>query len=435
MKAKFAVRHHMAGSGPGPRRDPLDGMGPSAILPGYQMEARKRSFADAIFFLLGVAVLVSGCKGYTNRLVLDPAPAVARLRAGGALQAEVDCLARPLVANREVFNLAVGVLTPDGAVHNFSYGRAPLPAPDTIFEIGSLTKVFVAGLVAMLVEEGRLRYEDSVRDLLPPAVKVSADVGRLTVHQLVTHTSGMPRQPNNLAQMRYFVDFVFAGRNPYAYLNRRSLFSYLRHSRLKPTPEPRYAYSNLGYGLLGELIEIKTGRPLPELVEEKICGPLQLHNTGYSLTGPQRARLAAGHVGDQPKFLRRNRPLRDWNQSGAMEGSGGLYSTVNDLMLFAQSNLGLPGQPLAARLAAMQAVQIQTPTEDVTAGWVVNHYADWDTSIHYMNGVFAGYSAYLGMDLRKRVAVVVLTSNFNWTDKLGHNLVLRLAAATAVSER
>ena len=361
--------------------------------------------------------------------MLDPAPAVARLRAGGDLKAEVDCLARPLVTNREVFNLAVGVLTSDGVIHNYSYGRAPLPAPDTIFEIGSLTKVFVASLVALLVEEGQLRYEDTVRDLLPPTVKVSADVGRLTVFQLVTHTSGLPRQPNNLTQMRYFMDFVFAGRNPYSYITRRYLFRYLRYQRLEPTSEPIYSYSNLGYGLLGQLIEIKTGRSIPELVEEKICRPLNLRDTRFTLSGVQRKRLATGHVGDQPKFLRRNRPLRAWNQGEVMWASGGMYSTVNDLMTFARSNLGLLGGPLDARLAATHPVQIKTPTEDVTVGWVVNQYAAWDTSIHYMSGIFAGYSAYLGMDVRKRVAVVVLTSNFNWTDKIGHNLVLRLAAA------
>ncbi len=399
------------------------------MLPRDQMKTWKLPSVPAVISLLGVAVLANGCTGYTNRQMLNPAPAVARLRAGGDLKAEVDCLAQPLVTRREVFNLAVGVLTPDGVVHNYSYGRAPLPAPDTIFEIGSLTKVFVASLAALLVEEGQLRYDDTVRDILPPDVKVSADVGRLTVYQLVTHTSGLPRQPNNLTQMRYFMDFVFAGRNPYGYISRRYLFGYLRDCRLEQAPEPAYFYSSLGYGLLGQLIEIKTGRSIPELVEEKICRPLNLRDTCFALTASQRERLAIGHVGDQPKFIRRNRPMRDWSQGEVMWASGGMYSTVNDLMTFARSNLGLLGQPLDARLAATHPVQIKTPREDVTIGWVVNHYPDWDTSIHYMNGVFAGYSAYLGMDLRKRVAVVVLTSNFNWTDKIGHNLVLRLAAA------
>lgn len=394
------------------------------------MKTRNLPITATSVLLLGLAVLTDGCTGYTNRLVLDPAPAVARLRAGGKIQAEVDCLAQPLVTNREVFNLAVGVLTPDGAVHHFSYGREPLPGPDTIFQIGSVTKVFVATLVALLVQDGQLRYEETVRDILPPDVKVSDSVGRLTIRQLVTHTSGLPRQPNNRKQMRYFWKFVFAGRNPYEFINRRYLFSYLRHYHLKPTPEPVYSYSSLGFGLLGQLIEMKTGRLLPDLVEGKICRPLNLHDTHFVLTEAERKRLATGHVGDQPKFLPRNRPIAGWDQGEVMRASGGMYSTVNDLMTFAKSNLGLLGQPLDARLAVTHEAQIKTLREDVTIGWVVNHFAAGDTTIHYMNGVLAGYSTYLGMDVRKRVAVVVLTSNFNWTDKIGHNLVLRLGAAT-----
>ncbi len=394
------------------------------------METRKPFSRPAVVLLLGLTALLNGCKGYTNRLVLDPAPAVARLRAGGGLQAEVDCLAQPLVTNREVFNLAVGVLTPDGVIHNFSYGRAPLPGPDTIFQIGSVTKVFVASLVALLVEDGQLRYEDTVRDILPPSLKVSASVGRLTVRQLVTHTSGLPRQPNNRKQMHYFWKFVFAGRNPYEFITRRYLFDYLRHHRLKPTPEPVYSYSSLGFGLLGQLVEIKTGRSLPDLMEETICRPLNLHDTHFALTDSERTRLATGHVGDQPKFLPRHRPIAGWDQGEVMRASGGMYSTVHDLMIFAKSNLGLLGHPLDARLAVTHPAQIKTPREDVTIGWVVNHFSRQGTTIHYMNGVLAGYSAYIGMDVRKRVAVVVLTSNFNWTDKIGHNLVLRLGAAT-----
>ena len=155
-----------------------------------------------------------------------------------------------------------------------------------------MTKVFVASLVALLVQDGQLRYEDTVRDLLPPDVKVSDSVGRLTIRQLVTHTPGLPRQPNNREQMHYFWKFVFAGRNPYEFINRRYLFSYLRHYRVKPTPEPVYSYSSLGFGLLGQLIEMKTGRPLPDLVEEKICRPLNLHDTHFVLTDAEQNRLA-----------------------------------------------------------------------------------------------------------------------------------------------
>ena len=101
------------------------------MLPRNQMKTWCPSSRSTIVFWLGVLLLSGGCKGYTNRLVLDPAPAVARLRAGGKLQAEVDCLAQPLVTNREVFNLAVGVLTPDARciISVTAASRCPVPTP------------------------------------------------------------------------------------------------------------------------------------------------------------------------------------------------------------------------------------------------------------------------------------------------------------------
>ena len=385
---------------------------------------------SAIALLSVLAVVGTSCKGYTSRQITNPADAVARLRAGGELKDEVDRLAEPLIASHEIHDLAVGVLTPDGAVHYYGYGGTPPPGADTIFEIGSVTKAFVASVLAILVEEGALHYEDTVRDILPPAVKVNDLVGQLTLYELATHTAGIPRQPNSLTQMRYFMDFEFAGKNPYAFITKPYLYSFLHICRVEAKADRSYDYSNLGYGVLAHLMELKTGRSLPELVEEKICGPLNMHDTGFTLNDEQRQRKAPGHVGDAPKFLRRNRPIRDWDMGEIMRASGGMHSTLHDLMIFARSNLGMTGQPLDARLALTQRAVIQTPEEDISTGWMINQFPAWGTRLTFINGILSGYSAYLGMDTDKKVAVVVLITNFNWVEKVGHNLLLRLAAAT-----
>src|SRR3954463_9888717 len=122
------------------------------------MLAEKLSCLFATTLLSTFAILGVSCKGYTSRQITDPAPAITRLRAGGELKSEVDRLAEPLIASHEVHDIAVGVLTSDGALHSFNYGGAPLPGPNTIFEIGSVTKAFVAGVLAILVEEGQLHY-------------------------------------------------------------------------------------------------------------------------------------------------------------------------------------------------------------------------------------------------------------------------------------
>lgn len=382
-------------------------------------------------FCCGFLFLFSGCTTYDSTRMVDRSAAGKRT-GEFSLQAEVDELAEPLITSGESHSLAIGVLTADGTVHHFSYGptNTVMPAAETIFEIGSVTKPFVANLLAILVQEGQLRYEDTVREILPADVKVSESLSDVTLYELVTHTAGLPLHPQPVAKWAYFLDFAFTGRNPYRYITRPYLYRYLRTCKVPPKMERQYDYSNFGYGLLGHLIEVKTGRPLPDLMTEKIFQPLHMRDTTFTLTPEQRGRLACGHAGDEPTFLRRHRPVADWDMGEIMRASGGLYSSTSDLLRFAGANLGMSGQALDAQLAATHAVQFDTPLQGITLAWAIERTAGGRASTISRIGVVAGYCAYLGMDTEKRVAVTVLGNNFNWTDKIGHKLLLRLGAET-----
>ena len=386
---------------------------------------------------VGLLFLVAGCRTFSKRDVSDPAPAVARLQAGGSVGAEVDRLARPLIESGEIYGVAVGVLTPDGRTRAFGYGRtgtpggAPQPDGDTIFQIGSVSKLFLTALLAVLVDEGVLHYQDTVRSILPPEVPVSEGAGKVTLYELVTNTGGLPRQPFCRRQLRDLISFLFTGRNLYAYLDKPYLYHYLRKNHIKPKEGRPYVYSNFGYGLLAHLIEVKTGRTIQALLEEKICGPLHLRDTTFVLNEEQKKRLAMGHAGGQPRFMRRGHPIEPWDMGEIMRSTGCLYSTVNDLMIFAQANLGLLHQPLEPVLASTQVAQLRRPAEDVAFGWLINYLGDDRLKITYKEGVIAGYSGYVGMNDESHIAVVVLTDTFIWDEKVGHNLVLRLARGLA----
>jgi CubicO group peptidase (beta-lactamase class C family) len=383
--------------------------------------------------LLPSLAFLAGCGTLSSRVVSDPAPAVARLRAGGGVQAEVDRLAQPLVQTGELFGLSVGVITPDGRACCYGYGRTDLPSGDqapasnTIFQIGSVSKLFIAALLEVLVEEGALRYDDTVRDLLPPEVPVKEELGQVTLYELAINTGGLPRQPLSLSQLRDLISFLFTGHNIYAYINKPFLYSYLGRAHIQPKERRGYRYSNVGYGLLAHLIEIKTGRSFPDLLEEKICRPLNMRDTTFVLNAEQKKRLAMGHAGGQPRFVRRGHPMEPWDMGEIMLPSGCLYSTASDLMVFARASLGLLHHPLEPALAAMQRIQLRRPEEDVALGWLVSYIGDDRFKILYKHGVVSGYYGYIGLNAETRTAVVVLCNTFSWDDKIGHNLVLRLS--------
>jgi CubicO group peptidase (beta-lactamase class C family) len=382
---------------------------------------------------LSLLLTGAGCKTFSARVISDPAPAVARLQAGGKIGEEVDALARPLVESGEIYGIAVGVLTPNGRTHSFGYGRAGLadqaapPGGDTIFQIGSLSKLFLTALLAKLVEEGALHYEDTIRSILPPEVPLNEEVGKVTLYELATNRGGLPRQAFCLSQLRDFTAFLLAGRNLYAYFDKEFLYGYLHHKHVKPKEARDYVYSNIGFGVLSHLIEVKTGRPYHELLEEKICGPLNLRDTTFVLTEEQKKRLAMGHAGGQPRFLRRGHPMEPWDMGEILGPPGCLYSTANDLLIFAKANLGMLGHSLEPVLADTQRVQLSRPTEDVALGWLINYLGEDRLKITYKQGVMSGYTSYISLDTQARIAVVVLYNTFSWDEKVGHNLILRLS--------
>jgi CubicO group peptidase (beta-lactamase class C family) len=295
--------------------------------------------------------------------------------------------------------------------------------------VGSVSKLYVATVLALLVKEGRMSYQDTVRSILPPEVPVSTEVGQLTLRELATHTAGFPRQPNNVTQGRYLLNYLFTGKNLYGYITKPYLYKYLRTCHLTPKARRHYVYSNIGAALLAHLIEIKTGQTMPALIEEKICRPLNLCDTGFVLSAEQRSRLAVGHAGDQPKFMRRGAAIAPWDMGEIMEATGGLYSTVNDLLSFAKANLGFVDNPLAPVLVSTHQAQLKTPVQDVAFGWLINHFDDGRLTVLYKDGMASGYSAYIAFDAEDRTAVVVLCNTFNWHDKVGQNLIVGLGRA------
>jgi CubicO group peptidase (beta-lactamase class C family) len=238
---------------------------------------------------------------------------------------KMDALMRQYVENRQ-FNGSVLVAENGKVIFKKGYGMANMEwsipnAPDTKFRLGSITKQFTAMLVMQLVEKGKIKVNDKITTYLPDYPKATGD--KITVHHLLTHTSGIPNYTN------FPKFFENLSRDPYTPDAFVKQFSELP---LEFEPGSTFNYSNSGYFLLGVLIEKVTGKPYAQVLQEQILTPLQMKDTGYDLFEPILAKRAAGYEKKGSKFV--NAAYLDMSIPYA---AGSLYSTVEDLYLWDQA--------------------------------------------------------------------------------------------------
>ena len=195
---------------------------------------------------------------------------------------------------------------------------AGLPPERVIFEIGSIGKVFTGLLLAQAVVEHKVALADPISRYVPPSVTMDPGTAAITLEELATHTSGLPRGPDNLRS-------TDRG-SPYAGYTPEDLYAFLRAYRPKaPAPHPAN-YSNLGMGLLGHVLERAYREPYTRLLAEKIARPLRMPDTVTELNDEQRSRFAAPHDGAQG--------LASVSLAGSFAGAAGIYSTAADLIRF-----------------------------------------------------------------------------------------------------
>lgn len=337
---------------------------------------------------------------------------------GKALGERVDALARPLADSGALVGFVVGVL--DGITRvERAYGAVAHggAAPDsgTLFEIGSASKVFTGVLLADAVTRGRVSLDDAVAKHLPESAEMPTFDGTpVLLWHLATHTSGLPRLP----------DMTGADEaDPYAHFTRDRLLAALPKAKVRWRPGSKYEYSNLGVGLLGEvLVRVNDAASYDALLRERIAAPLGMVDTGVVLDDAHRARLAAPFDGD-------GEPTHTWDLA-ALAGAGGIRSTLRDMLAFLQANLhpdAAPALGKALRLAQQERYQ---PAEGVAMalGWHFNgsHDALWH------NGQTGGYHSWIWLDAANGRAICILANTTSGlVDRLGERIAKVLAGKPA----
>ena len=341
--------------------------------------------------------------------LLDP-PAVASQRSLD--DAAIKRILEGRIDNaRRGVGIVVGVVDANGR-QIVSHGRMNRdtdrqPGPGALFEIGSITKVFTSLLLADMVERGELGLDDPVAAFLPPSVQVPGSEGRqITLRDLSTHHSGLPRMPDNFAPAD--------PDNPFADYSVEQLYQFLHQYRLPREVGAQFEYSNLGVGLLGHALALKVGTGFEALLIERIIEPLMLSDTRITLDPEQRSRLATGHdIGGNP--------VPNWDLT-SLAGAGALRSTTHDMLDFLMANMNLSESSLSTALEATHVRQngTDTPGMSIGLGWLILNASGH--RIHWHNGGTGGYRTFIGFDKGRQRGVVVLSNSANDVTDIGLHL-------------
>ncbi len=336
------------------------------------------------------------------------------LSASAVSAAEVPADVRANVARRVDRGSAVGAviaLIDSTGTTFWSHGSKTLEvspvSETTVFEIGSVTKVFTSLALAGMVNEGLVTLDDAAASLMPAGAAVPSRNGaEITLGSLAYHRSGLPRLPDNLAPAD--------PENPYAGYGEAQLLAFLAVYALPRDVGAEYEYSNFGTGYLGYLLARKAGVSFEEMIRARILDPLGMKDTGITPTADQEARMATGHDN--------GRPAKNWDFD-ALAGAGALRSTAADMARFVRAAMGLDVTPLARDFALMleDRKEMGVATMKVGVGWHIQNSAG--TTAVWHNGGTGGFRSFIGFRPATNTGVVVLTNSTESMDDVGFHLL------------
>jgi CubicO group peptidase (beta-lactamase class C family) len=307
--------------------------------------------------------------------------------------------------------IVLGVLEADGTTRIISYGDAgPSARPlgeKSVFEIGSITKVFTGILLADMVARGEVSLTDPIAKFLPEGVTMPSRGGRkITLLDLSTHYSALPRLPDNLLPSD--------ATNPYADYTVKQMYEFLSDYELTRDIGSEYEYSNLGVGLLGHVLALVSGGSYESLVRERILEPLGMTRTGIALDEDMQSWMANGHNPEGNVV-----PLWDLP---TFAGAGALRSDVTDMLVFLAANTGPAETALERSMRDSHEEQQRVNKRMAMAlNWHVQYVGD--EKILWHNGGTAGFRTFIGFDPATSVAVVVLTNSGHGADDIGFHLI------------
>ncbi len=307
----------------------------------------------------------------------------------------------PILRDKRIPGAVVGILRGNELVTRRGFGmsdvenQTPMEA-DTLFQIGSVTKPMTASLAALLHRENLLDVDAPIGVHLPEDEDIPKEILHLTVRQLATHTSGLPREPVNRRNVPDSPSVML----PYS---TEELYEGLRGTELERTPGEEFSYSNLGYLLLGHVLELATDKDYRTLLSTRLFEPLAMSESGVD-PSPEHERRLAVHYWPEDE-VRTPRPRWEF---GEIAGAAGVYSSAQDLAMFLAAQYSSNSILVSSREMLHQPqVEIAAIGRRMSAGWFIDQIPGLGQVLGY-GGEVDGHSACVMVAPSRQAGLVVL---------------------------
>ncbi len=311
----------------------------------------------------------------------------------------------------ESVGMVAGFINSHGKREYFSYGTLKMDGKipvdrNSVYEIGSISKVFTCTALADMVLTGEVSLEDPAEKFLPDTVNMPSRNGnKITLENLAANNSALPRMPFNFLPKD--------PDNPYADYTVENMYAFLSAYTLQRDIGEKYEYSNLGMGLLGHILSLRAGVDYEQLIIERICRVLGMKDTVITLTTDMEDRLARGHnpVGE----------VSNWDIP-TLAGAGALRSTAKDMLTFLGANMGIGHTRLLPAMEMTHEPRIDAGIGiKVGLGWHIRD--NGKTRIIWHNGGTGGYRTFCGFIKDKKIGVVVLSNMNISADDIGFHVL------------
>jgi CubicO group peptidase (beta-lactamase class C family) len=313
------------------------------------------------------------------------------------------------------YGLVIGVFK-NGKTYIQGYGTIEngqhiKPDGSTVFELASTSKLFTTSTLQLLIDDGELNLDDKIQNLLVDKVKLPASAQHTTLQHLATHLSGFPNLPNS------FIAKMTDETNPYKDLVDADIYDYLKSCEGKKS-EGTFEYSNFGMGLLGHLLEIKTGQHYEQLVKNRLLNPLQMTNTIVTIDSLNKQKIIQGYDEQGSKA-----PI--WTDH-VLSGAGSFLSNAEDMIQFIKANLNENESIISKSLLKTHMQQLNGATG---LGWILPDKYDklvGNQNMVWHNGMAGGYGSFIAIDKTNNYGIIILSNKAIDLTKFAMKLTLSI---------